>query len=61
MIDPDNKLPHVDPAKLELTPAQQTSRELQHALDQQALAQQHPTRQIPIEQPPLRKLQIVKR
>jgi hypothetical protein len=60
MIDPD-QLPHVDLGKLEPTPAQQTSRELRHALDQQALAQQHPTRQMPIEHPPPRKIQIVKR
>jgi hypothetical protein len=61
MIDSD-KLPRVDLAKLEPSPATQRDKELQHALDQQALAKQYPTRQTPVERPPPpRKLQIVKR
>jgi hypothetical protein len=59
MIDPKD-LPHIDPAKLELTPAQQTARELQHARAQQELAKRYPTRQIPVGQPLPRKIQIVR-
>jgi hypothetical protein len=61
MIDPD-KLPRVDLAMLQPSPAAQHIREWQHALDQQALAKRYPTRQTPVEQPPPpRKIQIVKR
>jgi hypothetical protein len=60
MIDPKD-LPHVDLAKLEISPAQQRDRELKHALDQQELAHRYPTRQTSVEKPPPPKIQIVKR
>jgi hypothetical protein len=60
MNDP-NQLPHIDPSKLEPTPAQQKIREWQHCQDQIALQVRYPTRQSPVTKPLPPRLVISKR